>query len=144
MKKLLIILLVPIFSYSQVGIATTSPTNTLDVNGSLRVRTLTEGTVQSTPTGVQFSAPYKMYATAVVDKSGTIYKQYGFSSIVSLGGGRYRFTFVTPMVDNNYIISGLGQGRTISYDNVTTISFEIVVSSTSGSFDFNVIIFDLI
>lgn len=144
MRKLLFILLFPLLGYTQVGIATTEPTNTLDINGSLRVRSQTEGTVHSNQNGVQFISPYRLYATAVVDKSGTIYKQYGFSSVVNLGGGKYRFTFLIPMKDNDYIINGMARNHHMSYNNVTINSFDIELDSNSGQYDFNVIIFDLI
>ena len=43
MKSLSILtILISFFSYSQVGINTTAPTHTLDVNGSLRVRKITQ------------------------------------------------------------------------------------------------------
>lgn len=143
MKKSLILLLFPILTFSQVGIETTTPTETLDVNGTARVRSLTDGTVQSSSTGVLNVSPYKVKAMGVIAKNATVYKQFGFSSIVSLGAGRYRFTFITPMPDNNYIINGMAQGRTVSYDNVLTNSFELVMSSNVGAFDFNVVIFEI-
>ncbi|ASD51656.1 hypothetical protein [Flavobacterium phage FCV-1] len=52
MKTIVITLLLSISTYSQVGIATTTPTETLDVNGTARVRNLTDGTIQTNSTGV--------------------------------------------------------------------------------------------
>ena len=48
------------------------------------------------------------------------------------------------MVDNDYIILGMGKNRTLNYDAVSTDYVEITVSTTSGQFDFNIIILDLI
>ena len=142
--KTLIALLICAVSCAQVGIETTSPTNTLDVNGGVRIRSLQEGTVQSEQNGDLFFAPYKVYAFAVADKQGNILKQFGISSITNLGNGKYRFYFTTQMVDNDYIILGMGKNRTLNYDTVSTDYVDITVSTTSGQFDFNIIIIDLI
>jgi hypothetical protein len=142
--KTLIALLICAVSCAQVGIETTNPTNTLDVNGGVRVRSLQEGTVQSEANGDLIFAPYKVYAFAVADKQGNVLKQFGISSITNLGNGKYRFYFATPMIDNDYIILGMGKNRTLNYDAVSTDYFEITVSTTSGQFDFNIIIIDLI
>lgn len=142
--KIIIALLIASISYSQVGIETTNPTNTLDVNGGVRVRNLQEGTVQSESNGDLFFAPYKVYAFAVSDKAGSILKQYGISSITKITVDKYRFTFTTPMVDNDYIILGMGKNRTLEYDTVSRFYVDITVSSTSGSYDFNIIIIDII
>ena len=142
--KILIALFISTVSFSQVGIETTSPTNTIDVNGGARVRDLQEGTVQSDPLGNLNYAPYKVYAFVVVDKPGTVLKQYGVSSVNNLGNGKYRINFSNPMVDNDYIILGMGKNRTLNYDTVTRDYVDITVSSTSGHYDFNVIIIDII
>lgn len=147
MKKIkitLVTLLVCVVSCAQVGINTTTPTNDFDVNGGVRVRNLTEGTVQAEPNGDLISIPYKVYAFVVIDKAGTILKQYGISSVVNLGAGKYRCFFTTPMPDNDYTILGMGKNRNLSYDTLTNTYFEINVSSNSGQFDFNVMIVDLI
>lgn len=142
--KIVIALFICTISFSQVGIETTFPTNTLDVNGGIRVRNLTEGTVQSDSQGNLFSVLYKVYAFGVIDKQGDILKQMNISSVVNLGGGKYRVFFAVPMVDNDYIILALGKNRNVSYDSVTDEYFEIVVSNVSGQFDFNILIIDLI
>lgn len=38
MKKLILILLIPLLSFSQIGINTKAPTSTLEVNGNLKIR----------------------------------------------------------------------------------------------------------
>lgn len=143
-KITLVALLVCVVSCAQVGINTTTPTNDFDVNGGVRVRNLQEGTVQSEPNGDLISIPYKVYAFVVIDKSGTILKQFGISSVVNLGGGKYRIYFTNPMPDNDYIILGMGKNRNLSYDTVSTDYVEITVSSNSGQFDFNIMVVDLI
>ena len=142
--KTIIALLIASVTYSQVGIETTTPTNTLDVNGGVRVRELQEGTVQSDPLGNLGYAPYKVYAFVVVDKPGTVLKQYGVSSVQNLGSGKYRINFTNAMADNDYIILAMAKNRNITYDTVTPNSVEVTVSSTSNHFDFNVIIIDII
>jgi hypothetical protein len=142
--KIIVALFVCAISCAQVGINTTSPTNDFDVNGGVRVRSLTEGTVQSEPNGDLVSVPFKIHAFVVIEKSGNVIKQYGVSSVVNLGGGKYRCFFTNPMTDNDYTILGMGKNRNLSYDTLTPTYFEITVSSTSGSFDFNVMIVDLI
>lgn len=146
MKKLIstLALLTSVMTYSQVGINTTTPTNDLDVNGGVRVRNLTEGTVQSKSNGDLESVPYKVYAFAVIDKSGTILKQKGVSSVTVLGGGSFRINFTNPMADNDYIILSMGKNRTVTYDTVTNGSVVVNMSSNSGTYDFNIIIIDLI
>lgn len=142
--KIVIAVFICAVSCAQVGVNTTSPTNTLDVNGGARVRNLTEGTIQSDSQGNIFSVPYKVYAFAVADKQGNILKQFGIASITNLGGGKYRFYFTNQMIDNDYIILAMGKNRTLTYDGVTDEYFEVTVSSTSGQFDFNILIIDLI
>ncbi|AZA80571.1 hypothetical protein C1637_12975 [Chryseobacterium lactis] len=43
MKKIIYLLLLPQLFLAQIGINTSSPTSTLDVNGNLRVRTIPQG-----------------------------------------------------------------------------------------------------
>ena len=142
--KLIIALFICAVSCAQVGINTTTPTNDFDVNGGLRVRNLTEGTVQSESNGDLISVPFKIHAFVVIDKAGNVLKQYGVSSVVNLGGGKYRGYFTTPMADNDYTILAMGKNRNVSYDTLTPTYFEINVSSTNGQFDFNVMVVDLI
>ena len=143
-KLTLIVIFVCITSYTQVGINTTTPTNDLDINGGVRVRNLTEGTVQSDPLGNLQSVPYKVYAFCVINKGGSILKQFNIANIIHLGNGRYRIFFNTPMVDNDYIILSMGRNKTLTYDVVTTTYFEVSVNSHNGVYDFNILIIDLI
>lgn len=152
--QLFLMLLITLTGFSQVGIGTTNPTNTLDVNGGARVRNLSEGTVQSDTQGNLNVSPYKVYAFVVVSVTNnnnngnnsipTILKQYGVSSVTYQGGGKFRIVFTNPMVDNDYIILSMGKNRTLSYDGVSTGYVDVTVSSNNGSYDFNVMIIDII
>lgn len=145
MKKLLLLILIFITSinYAQVGINTTSPTNDLDINGGVRVRELQEGTVESLPNGDLISVPYKVYAFVVIDKNGDILKSYGIQSVTKTGNN-YRCFFTNPMSDNDYIILGMGKNRNLSYNTVNVNYFDIIVDSTTGQYDFNVMIVDIV
>ena len=141
MKKL-IILLFPIFSLGQVGIATTTPTNTLDVNGDARVRSLTFGTVESSTNGVLTTSPYQTSAMGVVDNTGTLLKGFG-ATTNKINNTTYRITFIVPQIDNNYIILLCGKQRHLSYNNATVNSFDVIIDSNPNSvanFDFNFVV----
>jgi hypothetical protein len=144
MKKL-IFLLFPIFAMSQVGISTTNPTNTLDVNGTTRVRSLTLGTVESSTNGVLTNAPYTATAMGVVDNAGTLLKGFG-ATTSKLNNTTYRITFLTPQIDNDYIILLNGKRRHLSYDNATVNSFDVIIDSNPAgvtNFDFNFVVYKL-
>ena len=96
MKKLF--LLFPIFAMSQVGINTTNPTNTLDVNGTARVRSLTLGTTESNANGVLTTAPYTASCMGVVNNAGTLLKGFG-ATTTKINNTTYRITFLTPQID---------------------------------------------
>ena len=84
-------LLFPIFAMSQVGISTTNLTNTLDVNGTTRVRSLTLGTVETTATGVLTTAPYTASCMGVVNNAGTLLKGFG-ATTTKINNTTYRIT----------------------------------------------------
>jgi len=141
MKKLIIILF-PILSFSQVGIATTTPTNTLDVNGDARVRSLTFGTVESNTNGVLSIAPYQTSAMGVVDNIGTLLKGFG-ATTSKINNITYRITFIVPQIDNNYVILLCGKQRHLSYTNATVNSFDVIIDQNPNSvtnFDFNFVV----
>jgi hypothetical protein len=138
-------LLFPIFAMSQVGINTTNPTNTLDVNGTTRVRSLTTGTVESNTNGVLTIAPYTTTAMGVVDNTGTLLKGFG-ATTTKLNNTTYRITFLTPQIDNDYVIMLNGKRRHLSYDNATLNSFDVIIDSNPAgvtNFDFNFVVFKL-
>lgn len=143
-KLSLLFLLLSLPLYSQVGISTTTPTETLDVNGSARVRSLTNGTVQSSSTGVLSVAPYKAVAMAVCDVTGGIYKSFGIANVVRLSTTTYRVTFIAALPNNDYVVNFSAKQRLLSYDNVTVNGFDIIVNTNPNpvpSFDFNFSVF---
>lgn len=145
MKKLILLLLFPIMTFCQVGIGTTNPTNTLDVNGTTRVRSLTNGTVESDPTGVLVSVPYRTVCMGVVDNAGTLLKGFG-ATTSKINNTTYRITFSTAQVDNDYIILLCGKLRHLSYDNTTLTTFDVIIDQNPNSvtnFDFNFVVYKL-
>jgi len=144
MKKL-IILLFPLIGFSQVGINTTTPTNTLDVNGTARVRSLTTGTVETTSIGVQYTIPYTTSCMGVVDNTGTLLKGFG-ATTTKINNTTYRITFIVPQIDNNYVILLCGKLRHLSYTNANLNSFDVIIDSNPASvpnFDFNFVVYKL-
>lgn len=144
MKKL-IFLLFPIFATAQVGINTITPSNTLDINGSARVRNLTTGTVQSQSNGVLTIAPYTSVCMGVVDNSGALLKGFGATTI-KINATTYRITFIFPQIDNDYIILFSGKLRHLSYNNPTLNNFDVVIDSNPSSvsnFDFNFVVYKI-
>lgn len=130
-----IFFLIPLFAISQVGVNTTSPTATLDVNGTARVRSFTQqGTVQSDASGNLSVNPVKVVALGKVAGTGSALKILG-ATVTRLSLGNYRVTFSTPRPDANYIIM-LAQLEptgpngnddvSISYFNQTLNSFDVL------------------
>lgn len=146
MKTIIIrtLLLLSISTYSQVGISTTTPTETLDVNGSARVRNLTDGTVQASSTGVLSVAPYKAVAMAVIDLNANVLRGFGIATIIRLNNTTYRVTFTTTLPNNDYVINFSARQRLLSYDNITVNGFDIIVNQNPNpvsNFDFNFAVF---
>lgn len=104
MKLLTITLLsITTFNYAQVGINTTTPTTDLDVNGNLRVRNLSKGTVISDEIGNFSVSPFKIIAMGKIDENGNPYKISG-ASIKREAKGYYTVNFDSTLNDKNYII----------------------------------------
>jgi hypothetical protein len=143
MKTLFLVF--PIFAMSQVGINTTTPSNTLDVNGTARVRSLTLGTVETTTIGVQYTVPYTVSCMGVVNNAGTLLKGFGATTI-KINNTTYRITFLTPQIDNDYVIMVNGKRRSLSYDNPTVNSFDVIIDTNPAgvtNFDFNFVVYKL-
>ena len=150
MKKLILTLLFSIPTFSQVGIGTTNPTETLDVNGTLKVSDLTDPnnkavfTVQADIDGKLSRAPYKAVAMAVVGLNANIYKSFGVANVVRVNTTTYRVTFTTALPNNDYVINFSAKQRLLSYDNVTVNGFDIIVNTNPNpiaNFDFNFAVF---
>lgn len=92
-----------LMGFGQVGINTTSPSTTLDVNGDVRIRSLNGGTMVSDEMGNLTSVPFKVMAAGKVHPNGTIYKATG-ATVSRLDRGHYRVNFSSAMSDSNYIV----------------------------------------
>lgn len=144
MKKLLL-LLFPIISYCQVGINTTSPTSMLDVNGDVRIRSTSNGTVEVDSQGVIYNIPYKTITMGIANQNGVILKGFG-STITRLDNITYLVTFNTPQVDNKYIILLCGKLKHLFYTNPTANSFEIKIDANPSAvltYEFNYVAYKL-
>lgn len=122
----LIFLLLSIPAFSQVGIGTTNPTTTLDVNGSLRVRDLTTGTVETNNQGDLKALPYTLLCYGLFKDNGDQIKAYN-CTVRRLNQSTIRVTFATPVVDTSYIINLTGEMRLLSYNLKTTNFFDIIL-----------------
>lgn len=89
--------------FSQVGVNTTTPTADLDVNGSLRVRTLGGGTLVSDNSGNLSAAPFKIIAAGKIHPNGSPIKITG-ATITRVDRGDYKVSFSSSMPDSHYII----------------------------------------
>lgn len=105
MKKCLIALffLFSIVGFGQVGINTTSPSTTLDVNGNLRVRSLSGGTMVSDTMGNLATVPFKVVAAGKIHPNGTPIKITG-ATITRLNRGDYNVSFSSALPDSHYIV----------------------------------------
>lgn len=144
MKKLLF-LLFPILSIAQVGINTTNPTNTLDVNGTARVRSLTNGTTETNSNGEFLTVPYKAVCMGIVDANGNLIKGFG-ATVSPLTITKFRITFNTPQSDENYVVSVNGKLIKCSYNNTLNTSFDVILDNNPAGvpdFHFSFIVFKL-
>ncbi len=138
-------LLFPILAMSQVGINTTNPTNTIDVNGTARVRSLSNGATESDANGVLTTAPYKSVCMGVVDNAGNLLKGFG-ATTTKINNTTFRVTFLIPQIDNDYIIMVNGKRRNLFYDNVTVTGFDVIIETNPASvpnFDFNFVVYKI-
>ena len=145
MKQLIILLLFPLLVHSQVGINTTTPTNMLDVNGDIRVRSQTLGTVESTAIGVQYTVPYTVVCMGVVNNAGTLLKGFG-ATVTKINATTFRIRFNVTQIDNDYIILLSGKLRHLSYTNTGLLTFDAIIDSNPTSvvnFDFNFVVYKL-
>lgn len=104
MKKLLsVILLLSSFSYSQVGIGTTTPQEQLHVIGKTRVSSLSSistSNVLADQNGTLFSQKRIM---GKIRSNGNAYKIVG-ANCIRTSTGRYQITFNEPLQNKHYII----------------------------------------
>lgn len=154
--------LIPLFAISQVGVNTTSPTATLDVNGTARVRSFTQqGIIETDVSGNLSVNPVKVVALGKVNGAGTALKIMG-ATTTRLSKGNYRVTFSAPRPDANYIIMLTqleapgdlnNDDLSISYFNQTANSFSVLVGnndngvnsreSTPEDLEFSFVVYDI-
>jgi hypothetical protein len=87
------------------------------------------------------AANIEMYARAYFEPpTMTIHKQEGFASIEKIHGGRYKFTFNSPLPDTNYTVLStqewvrpLEDACIVIYSTKTTSSFEVGTSNDNSS-----------
>lgn len=149
MKHIFLILFVSNLSFSQVGIGTTAPQETLHVNGSARIQNLDSSNPLSN--GVDTNVGVDINGTLILTNSikgkiapnGNAIKIQGATSF-RVNNGDYQITFTTPMLDADYIIllsysnnGGLG-ATIISYYNQTTNGFRVKLKDSYWLTDVNV------
>lgn len=148
MKKIItvLVLLLTIAGYSQVGINTTSPTSDLDVDGTFRVRNLTEGSVVSDANGNVSTSPIRVVATGKVIAGTTVTYTASGATVTRNGEGDYTVHLGTPLASADYTIvltvkscNGQCPGVSKKYDapsatyyNQTTSSFDIHVGDNDN------------
>ncbi|WGF92342.1 hypothetical protein [Aequorivita marisscotiae] len=118
----------------KTGIGTSEPTQTLDVNGSTRVRSLTAGPVYTDANGNLSNTGPAIVASGKVAYDGTAIKITG-ATVSKIGTGNYSITFSTSRDHSNYIIQlayleCTGTGADCQGDNSINISYSS--QSTSG------------
>ncbi|MEM0518685.1 hypothetical protein [Aequorivita flava] len=118
----------------KTGIGTSQPTQTLDVNGSTRVRSLTAGPVYTDANGNLSNTGPAIVASGKVAYDGTAIKITG-ATVSKIGTGNYSITFSTSRDHSNYIIQlayleCTGTGADCQGDNSINISYSS--QSTSG------------
>ena len=111
-------------SFSQVGVNTTNPdpSAALDVNGNVRVRSLSSGAVYSDVDGDLTNSGPQIIAAGVVQGNGTAIKIYG-ATITRINEGDYQVTFTTARPTANYVI------------NLTTIDCGGNCNGSTGNYD---------
>lgn len=128
----------------KTGIGTSEPTQTLDVNGSTRVRSLTAGPVYTDANGNLSNTGPAIVASGKVAHDGTALKITG-ATVTRNSTGNYSITFSTSRDHSNYIIqlaylecSGTGvdcQGDNsinISYSGQTNSGFDVEIGSNDN------------
>jgi len=138
---LFVCVFIPLSGLAQVGINTTSPTATLDVNGNARIRSFTQqGTVLTDASGNLNVTPVRLIATGKVAANGTALRISG-ATVTKVAGGRYLITFTTPRPDANYIIlltaSNLegdvsNDDPDLGYRLVTNSNFEVLIGNNDN------------
>ncbi|MEZ4853954.1 hypothetical protein [Flavobacterium sp.] len=144
----IVVLLVINFVNAQVGINTTSPTEALDVDGNLRIRNLTKGTVVADVDGVVAISPIQVVAAGKVEASNSPSYSASGATVSRNGKGDYTITFDNELASANYVIvltvmncNGRCPGRanadkydapSATYYNQTTSSFDVLIGDSDN------------
>ncbi len=142
MKKLILSLLFTLPTFSQVGIGTTNPTETLHVNGSLRVESLYTGTPETDQFGKFSTAPYTFLCAGIFKDNGDPVKAVN-CTVKRINGSTIRVTFNTPLSDKNYVINLAGEMRLLYYSIKTTNFFDIILYENFDNNIHNFIVFKI-
>ena len=161
-----------VFDESKVGIHTNSPTDTLDINGTLRIRELPKAAKTDSVLTVNNGQVHKMNidtlarnispikAYGKISATATVLKGYNIGTVTNPTTGNYVVTFAMPMTDGNYIIqlsqpsrSGAGNDDpAIAYFGQTLNGFSVEIGDNdnggtdrglfNSEFMFTIITFD--
>lgn len=106
LKFPVLFLLISNVMYSQIGVNTTTPdpSTALDVNGTTRVRTLSNGAVYSNANGDLNNNGPQTIAAGLIQGNGTAIKISG-ATVSRINEGDYQVTFNTPRPTTTYIIN---------------------------------------
>jgi hypothetical protein len=129
-----------------VGIGTTSPTNTLTVNGTVggtiiatqaEAEAGTSSTKLMTPQRVKQAIDALATVNATINANGTIARADGIASVSRTAAGSYTHTFTTARADANYALVGSPKTatavpRTMTFNNVTTSGFSVLIRDGSN------------
>lgn len=124
-------------STGNVGIGTSDPSERLDVNGGVRIRTLTAGPVYSDAQGnlSNMEAAPMIVAAGKITVNKAALKVTG-ATVNNSRAGKYQITFDHPLSSSNYIIqlSTLYNGNesetySINYSNQTNAGFSVDITS---------------
>lgn len=137
-----LLLLLSISIYSQIGIGTTTPTETLDINGTLRVRNLTTGTTETTSTGIAITAPYTFVCAGIIKDNGDPIKMVN-CTVRRINTLTVKITFNTPQSDNNYLILATGEMRLLYYRDKRVNSFELMLAENYDNSVHNFIVYKI-
>ncbi|MBZ0326832.1 MAG: hypothetical protein K8F54_04460 [Altibacter sp.] len=126
--------------YSQVGVGTTAPTSTLDINGNLKIRSVTEETtlsnIKDSILVVSSSYVKSIPATSVIDVALPTTVKGSFSSAglinLSLLSGTQIIPFDSEDFDTNNEYNTTTYTYTAKQDGIYQIDVQIEANSTIG------------
>lgn len=136
-------LLISSIAFSQVGVGTTTPTATLDVNGTFRVRSQFKGTPQTDFEGNQTTYPARYFSQGLFRKDASVINTNNVSTITRIAANRYNVVFYNTRLNTIYSVFCNADGRYCQISNRTANGFDITVSSTTGNYEIYFIVIEL-